>query len=36
LIRISIEDLSLGKLPPGGVQEIEEKKIFTLLNINVK
>ena len=36
LIRISIEDLSLGTLPPGGVQEIEEKKIFTLLNINVK
>ena len=36
LIRISIEDLSLGTLPPGGVQEMEEKKIFTLLNINVK
>jgi 23S rRNA pseudouridine2457 synthase len=34
LIRISIEDLTLGTLPPGGVQEMEEAVFFTLLKIN--
>jgi len=34
LIRISIEDLLLGSLPPGGVQEIEENIFFKLLKIN--
>ena len=33
LIRISIEDLTLGALPPGGVQEIEEDIFFKLLKI---
>jgi len=36
LIRISIEDLSLGALPPGGVNEIEENIFFELLKINSK
>jgi len=34
LIRVSIEDLSLGALPPGGVQEMEENIFFKLLKIN--
>lgn len=33
LIRISIEDLELGDLPPGGVKEIEEEDFFRLLRI---
>lgn len=33
LIRISIEDLELGDLPPGGVKEIEEEEFFRLLKI---
>ncbi len=33
LIRISIEDLKLGELPPGGVKEIPEKTFFELLKI---
>jgi 23S rRNA pseudouridine2457 synthase len=33
LIRLSIEDLSLENLPPGGVKEINEKKFFELLKI---
>lgn len=33
LIRISIEDLELGDLPPGGVKEIEEEDFFRLLKI---
>ena len=36
LIRISIEDLLLGALPPGGVQEIEENVFFELLKIKSK
>jgi 23S rRNA pseudouridine2457 synthase len=36
LIRISIEDLLLGALPPGGVQEIEENIFFKILKINSK
>ena len=36
LIRISIEDLSLGALAPGGVKEIEENIFFKLLKINSK
>ncbi|NDE08997.1 MAG: rRNA pseudouridine synthase [Chitinophagia bacterium] len=36
LIRISIEDLLLGALPPGGVKEIEENIFFELLKINSK
>lgn len=36
LIRISIEDLLLGALPPGGVQEIEENIFFELLKIKSK
>lgn len=34
LVRISIEDLTLGALPPGGVQELEEAVFFKLLKIN--
>ena len=34
LIRISIEDLTLGSLKPGAVQEIEETDFFELLKIN--
>ncbi len=34
LIRISIEDIVLGDLHPGGVQEIEEKYLFEKLKIN--
>ena len=34
LIRISIEDLTLGTLKPGAVQEIEENIFFELLKIN--
>lgn len=33
LIRVSIEDLELGDLPPGGVREIEEAEFFRLLKI---
>ena len=33
LIRISIEDLELGDLKPGGVKEIEEEDFFRLLKI---
>ena len=33
LIRIRIEDLELGNLPPGAVRELEEEQIFKLLNI---
>ena len=33
LIRVSIEDLLLGDLEPGGVQEIEEETFFTKLKI---
>ncbi|WPV65739.1 pseudouridine synthase [Chitinophaga sp. LS1] len=33
LIRISIEDLLLGDLQPGEVQEMEEERFFRLLNI---
>lgn len=36
LIRISIEDLALGNLPPGGVKEINEKNFFELLKIENK
>lgn len=34
LIRTSIENLELGDLPPGGVQEIEEETFFRLLEID--
>lgn len=34
LIRITIEDLELGNLPPGEVKEIDEKVFFNLLKIN--
>lgn len=34
LIRVSIEDLELGDLPPGGVREIEETEFFRLLKID--
>lgn len=33
LIRISIEDLTLGDLPPGGVKEIEENELFEKLRL---
>ena len=33
LIRVSIEDLTLGDLKPGQVKEIEEKEFFKLLKI---
>lgn len=33
LIRVSIEDLELGDLPPGGVKEIGEEEFFTKLRI---
>ena len=33
LIRVSIEDLHLGDLPPGGVKEVSEKEFFELLKI---
>ncbi len=33
LIRISIEDLILGNLPPGQVKEIPEEEIFSMLKI---
>ncbi len=35
LIRVSIEDLELGTLQPGGVKEIEEPEFFKLLKINM-
>lgn len=34
LIRVSIEDLELGDLQPGGVREIEEEQFFKLLKID--
>ncbi|MBC7937564.1 MAG: rRNA pseudouridine synthase [Rhizobacter sp.] len=34
LIRVSIENLTLGNLPPGGVREIEEGEFFKQLNIS--
>ena len=34
LIRVSIENLELGDLAPGGVKEIEEKAFFDLLKIS--
>ena len=34
LIRLSIEDLELGDLPPGGVKEIEEEEFFRKLKID--
>lgn len=34
LIRVAIEDLHLGDLPPGGVQEWEERRFFELLKID--
>ncbi len=34
LIRVSIEDLTLGNLQPGEVKEIEEKEFFRLLKID--
>lgn len=33
LVRVSIEDLRLGDLPPGGVKELEEVEFFRLLKI---
>lgn len=35
LIRLSIEDMELGDLPPGGVREIEEAAFFRKLKIEV-
>lgn len=34
LIRVSIEDLQLGDLPPGGLREIEEREFFRQLKID--
>lgn len=34
LVRVSIEDLLLGDLPPGHVREIEEESFFSLLKID--
>jgi 23S rRNA pseudouridine2457 synthase len=34
LIRLSIEDLTLGDLPPGGVREMDEETFFRLLKID--
>jgi 23S rRNA pseudouridine2457 synthase len=34
LIRVSIEDLELDDLPPGGVREVREPDFFELLKIN--
>ncbi len=34
LIRLSIEDLELGDLPPGGVKELQEEEFFKLLKID--
>ena len=36
LIRISIEDMNLGNLPPGQVLEIKEEKFFRELNLEYK
>ncbi|MDD2791767.1 MAG: pseudouridine synthase [Sediminibacterium sp.] len=33
LVRVSIEDLQLGNLPPGSVRELEEAEFFRLLKI---
>jgi 23S rRNA pseudouridine2457 synthase len=33
LIRISIEDLELGDLPPGKIKELEEREFFKLLKL---
>jgi len=35
LIRVSIENLTLGDLMPGGVRELEEKDFFKLLKIDM-
>jgi len=35
LIRVSIENLALGDLMPGGVRELEEKDFFKLLKIDM-
>jgi 23S rRNA pseudouridine2457 synthase len=35
LIRIAIEELELGNLPPGAVEEIEENRFFELLKIKM-
>lgn len=34
LIRVSIEDLELGTLPPGEILEVREEQFFRLLNIS--
>lgn len=34
LIRISVEDITLGELPPGCVRELEEEDFFALLKID--
>lgn len=34
LIRVSIEDMELGDLPPGGVREVEEEEFFRKLKID--
>jgi 23S rRNA pseudouridine2457 synthase len=34
LIRVSIEDLELGDIPPGGVKEMDEDNFFRLLKIS--
>jgi 23S rRNA pseudouridine2457 synthase len=33
LIRVSIDDLQLGNLPPGAVKELTEDDFFRLLNL---
>ena len=33
LIRVSIEDMQLGDLPPGGVKEFEQEEFFRLLKL---
>ncbi|RYZ56083.1 MAG: rRNA pseudouridine synthase [Chitinophagaceae bacterium] len=33
LIRVSIEDMELGNLPPGGVKEVTEEEFFRLLKL---
>ncbi len=33
LIRVAIEDLTIGDLPPGGVQELDEETFFTKLKL---
>jgi 23S rRNA pseudouridine2457 synthase len=36
LIRLSIEDLELGELQPGGVKELKEDEFFSLLKIKTR